>query len=93
MERKDHSIPQTVEIAKSKQRRTYLEVLIVPKLGTTLFSVRALGEKAVRIDKKRRSPPVLRRGKSEYLVSCHICRMYTLKITLVEDEREYWTTA
>ena len=51
-----------------------LEVLIVPNLGASIFSVGTLHEKGVKLDLLS-VPPVLRKGKHAFPISTEIPRM------------------
>ena len=57
------------------------EVLIVPNLGASVFSVVALHEKGVKLDLMA-NPPVLRDGNSAFPVSTEYPRMFVLRILL-----------
>ena len=62
-----------------------LEVLIVPNLGASIFSVGALHEKGVKLDLLS-VPPVLRYGNHAFPISTEVPRMYIVHI--VPDAQE-----
>ena len=62
-----------------------LEVLIVPNLGASIFSVGALHETGVKLDLLS-VPPVLRFGNHAFPISSEVPRMYAVHI--VTDAQE-----
>ena len=64
-----------------------LEVLIVPNLGASIFSVGALHEKGVRLDPLS-VPPVLRYGNHAFLISTEVPRVYVVHIV---PDAQQWT--
>ena len=62
-----------------------LEVLIVPNLGASIFSVGALHDKGVKLDLLY-VPPVLRYGNHAFPISIEVPRMYVVHI--VPDAQE-----
>ena len=56
-----------------------LEVLIVPNLGASIFSVGAFHKKGVKLDLLS-VPPVLRYGNHAFPISTQVPRMYVVHI-------------
>ena len=68
----------------------HLEVLIVPDLGASVFSVGALQEKGVKLDLLS-NPPVLRHGNAAFPISTKVPRMFVLHIFLDGQEESQFT--
>ena len=66
----------------------HLEVLIVPNLGTSVFSVEALHAKGIKLDFLS-NPPVLRHGNDAFPISTGVPRMFILHLLLDEQEEPH----
>ena len=66
----------------------HLEVLIVPNLGASVFSVGVLHEKGVKLNLLS-NPPVMRDGNDTFPISTRVPRMFVLYILLDGQEEPY----